>query len=337
MFKTRWIYLTLISACLVSCASLKHEPKSELLTRALTLSGEGDLDAAMELFEEACKAQLKGGCLAIGEDVELPPNEGVVLTQYESSDRAAVIEYSSAGGEQLEAYLWDQDDLEPIGEEWVERTSNSNRSVLKFTSLRPTKRYRLDLYTDGGALVSSHFFKALATEGIEVVASIGRPQANSSEVRLLSKESPLWERELIPTFVISRLLKDTILKRLRLRGLDYYFVDNSEGLKESQKNSMLDQMAKSRRGVVVVSTKALAPESLVVTQLFEGINRQVRAPVVLARPGEVISISQVMLGARESALIEFSDEAQTQNIKLMTSLGVIKGDLAGKDFEVEVK
>lgn len=331
--KLKVLLTLLISLGLGSCSSIERAPRSQKLEQALYLSSEGELDAAVELFEQACDQGLKGGCLAIGKEVELLPVKNLQVHQFESSDRSTTIQYLSSASEELRAFIWDQDELRLMNEAWINRLPVDGGVELSLTGLRPGKTYRLDLYAAEGSFVSSHFFKALATEGVELRLALGtRPQ----EVFLTFDTPSIWQRELTPIFLHSRLLGSEALHRVRLRGLDYYFLDMKEGLTLKQKNTLLDLMAKSRRGAILVSKNPIA-DSQLRREFFRAITLQVRAPVLFIHGGELTELRPISISGRESYEISIGANQGHSQLSLQTTLGVIKGSLNNKEFEVEVK
>ncbi len=327
-------FLGLLS--LVSCSGLDRAPRSQTLERALYLSSIGELDAALELFEQACKEGLQGGCLALGENVELGPMANLHVLQLETSDRASVIQYISPQSHELRAFVWDHDELRLLNEQWISRNPIGGGVEITLSSLRPGKNYRIDFYAAEGSFVSSHFFKALATEGVEITLALDSMPQVEDEVVLSFNRPTYWQRELTPHFLVSRLLASEALYRLRLRGLDYYFLDLSEGLTLVQKNTLLDMMAKSRRGVVLVSAKPFE-QSAVLNEFLFGIERQVRAPVLFVEQASRSGFTPTIFSTRQTYTLSIAKDRERSQLKLKTSLGLIKGSLNNNEFEVEVK
>ncbi len=330
------VHLALLSVCLffLSCSTLERAPRSENIERALSLSAQGELDAAIEIFESECEKGFVGACLAIGEQVEIKPQAHLNVLQLETSDRQSVIRYQSPD-EELRAFIWDQEELRLFSVEKIEFKAIIGGEEIVLTGLRPGRIYRLDLYAPEGSFVSSHTFSSLATEGVELKLSLGPSPCLKCEARLLFDEARIWERELTPTFLVQRILGNQDVERIRLRGLDYYFVSANQGLSEMSKNKILDMMSKSRRGAVVVSTSKLA-EGQSEESLYDGLKRQVRAPVIFMHKGPLTTVGPRVNGILHSYNVEVSSEAD-KVLNLQTSLGVLKGQLGENFFEVEVK
>lgn len=351
MFKYSLLLLIFILAS--SCASSRPNWQAGLLTEGLELARASEYEKAQDIFETACEQQIPGACLSLGLAEDLNPLHALRVRQLATDERHTVIELQNKLDVDLKVLVWNQDKLQLLAPSQVHRENlimGEGQSVqrISISGLRPATEYRIDFYTKNDQLLDSRYFRSLKTEGIELKAILGVSDFDEADVAFNLSSSLLGAsaRRLIPvyTLVAPSLKLDSISKgesgsyRLRLRGSDFYFIDNS-AINEKLENWLLDSMAKTRRSVVLVGKVSwVSKEVKSFPTLFQKIKKQVRAPVLLISMSEAKSeIIDHTAFTYPSYEIKVNPDEPEQMLWLKNQLGQLQMKWSGASYKVKIK
>lgn len=351
MFK--FSFFLLILALIGSCATNRPDWRAGILTQGLELARDSEYEKAQVIFEKACEQQIPGACLSLGLAEDIQPTHTLSVRQLATDERHALIELQNTVGPGLKIMVWNQDKLQLLDSSQIKQEeviASEGQSILNISvaGLRPATEYRIDFYTESDQLLDSRFFRALKTEGIELKAIVGATDYDEADVAFdfSSSQTPVTARRLIPVYTLSppSMNLDSILKgdsgsyRLRLRGSDFYFIENS-AINEKLENWLLGSMAKTRRSVVLVgkvSWVAQGVESF--PTLFKKIEKQVRAPVLLISTSEAQSeVIEHTIFSYPSYEIKANALEREQILWLKNQLGQLQFKWAAQSYKVKSK